>query len=192
VWYNNSMGMIYQIRNTTNNKRYIGSTTDWRTRWKHHKSKLKNNRHENRYLQNAANKYGYTAFVFEPLMLCHDLLLTTCEQWFLDNEPGDYNINPLADKPPSRKGVSLKETTKKKLVDFNKGKVLPDWHKEKIKASAPRGEDHKRSKLTNEDVFCIRELHRTGECNASQLASIFNVAKSTTARIIKRKSWRHI
>lgn len=55
---------VYMIRNNINGKVYIGQSVDVRDRLWHHKSMLKNNRHENSYLQNSWNKYGADAFEF--------------------------------------------------------------------------------------------------------------------------------
>lgn len=49
---------IYQILNKTNNKCYISQSKNCQRRFKEHKTALNNNKHENRYLQFAWNKYG--------------------------------------------------------------------------------------------------------------------------------------
>ena len=55
---------IYEINNTENEKRYIGSTSQWKRRKYEHKHLLENGDHGNRHLQNAWNKYGGDAFEF--------------------------------------------------------------------------------------------------------------------------------
>lgn len=49
---------IYLITNKLNGKTYVGSTKDYSFRVKTHLTKLKNNTHDNIYLQRAFNKYG--------------------------------------------------------------------------------------------------------------------------------------
>ena len=61
---------IYQIRNKTTNKIYIGQSIDIYRRWKAHLSCLRRNLHENTLLQNAWNKYGETDFEFTILRIC--------------------------------------------------------------------------------------------------------------------------
>ncbi len=56
---------IYLIRNTVNNKIYIGQSKNIKWRWMKHRCELRGNRHANVHLQNAWNKYGEKAFVFE-------------------------------------------------------------------------------------------------------------------------------
>lgn len=56
---------IYQIRNTTNDKRYIGRSVGMRKRWLAHRRRLRKGTHKNRHLQAAWVKYGEQAFAFE-------------------------------------------------------------------------------------------------------------------------------
>lgn len=58
---------IYKIINIINNKCYIGQTKNWKRRWQEHQRQLKNNKHENPYLQYAWNKYGEENFRFEVI-----------------------------------------------------------------------------------------------------------------------------
>ena len=55
---------IYKITCKVNNKIYIGSTeVCFKQRFKKHKQRLRNNYHENDYLQKSWNKYGEDNFV---------------------------------------------------------------------------------------------------------------------------------
>ena len=56
------VGYIYEIRNLVNNKVYIGSTINFKTRKNTHLYELKSNKHESRHLQSAYNKYGAENF----------------------------------------------------------------------------------------------------------------------------------
>lgn len=58
------MFTIYKIENLINNKKYIGYTENYKSRMSQHISGLKNNRHENRLLQNDVTLYGIDAFTF--------------------------------------------------------------------------------------------------------------------------------
>lgn len=53
-----------------NGKIYIGQTYNLKYRWSRHKSDLNNNRHHNKHLQNAWNKYGEDNFRFEIIECC--------------------------------------------------------------------------------------------------------------------------
>lgn len=63
---------IYAIKNNANGKIYIGQSTNVKDRLWHHKSALKNNRHENSYLQNSYNKYGADCFEFVVIEECEE------------------------------------------------------------------------------------------------------------------------
>jgi group I intron endonuclease len=56
--------VIYEINNAENEKRYIGSTSQWERRKYEHTYLLEQGEHGNSHLQNAWNKYGADAFEF--------------------------------------------------------------------------------------------------------------------------------
>lgn len=70
--YRNECG-LYSIVTKHDNKMYIGKTEErfirryWLHRWQ-----LRNNCHDNRYMQNVFNKYGEEDFVFEPIYIKRD------------------------------------------------------------------------------------------------------------------------
>ena len=63
------MSGVYQIYNTVNGKRYIGSSIHIEQRFKEHLRNLRANKHVNAHLQSAWNKYGEHSFVFEEVEL---------------------------------------------------------------------------------------------------------------------------
>ena len=90
---------IYQIRNLVNGKVYVGSAVNLRARMQSHFGELKNNKHNNRHLQRAYDKYGLDKFVFEVLEYVEKDMLLEREQYYIDtlnvvNE--GYNICPIA------------------------------------------------------------------------------------------------
>lgn len=95
------MAYIYKILNKVNGKFYIGSANDYKRRWYQHKRELKNNSHDNQYLQNAWNKYGESNF--EWIVLQKDIdenVKYDIEQKYLDTlkpfPPIGYNISKIA------------------------------------------------------------------------------------------------
>jgi len=92
-----------------NNKFYIGSSNNIRTRFYKHKSALKHNKHENRHLQRAYNKYGIKNFKFEVLEECLKEELLQKEQMWIDkldcnNEDIGFNICKIAGIPSNQNG----------------------------------------------------------------------------------------
>lgn len=68
------VGCIYKIENLINNKVYIGQTKQKvNYRYSQHFSRLRNNNHQNNYLQNSFNKYGEENFKFEVVCECESL-----------------------------------------------------------------------------------------------------------------------
>ena len=64
---------IYAIENTLNGKMYIGRTRCLIERWLCHNANLRNNKHENRHLQRAFNKYGADKFMFNVIEYVDEL-----------------------------------------------------------------------------------------------------------------------
>lgn len=93
-------GGIYQIRNTTNGKRYIGSAIKLRTRLNQHRSDLNTGKHFNVKLTRAWEKYGADMFSFEVIERVEiktDLIVR--EQYWIDHYKAatdGYNIKPTA------------------------------------------------------------------------------------------------
>lgn len=85
---------IYSIRNTANNKRYIGISSDYPNRKRIHIWGMKNGRHKNLKLQRAVDKYGFDAFQFEVIEELNDddrLLALTKEHEFIRKYDSYYN-----------------------------------------------------------------------------------------------------
>lgn len=61
---------IYNIKNLSNDKVYIGQSVDIEKRWSTHKAELNNNYHHNIHLQSAWNKYGEDNFEFSIIEEC--------------------------------------------------------------------------------------------------------------------------
>ena len=83
---------IYEIVNTVNGKRYIGSAKNFSRRWGTHRRELKGAKHGNSKLQRAWNKYGEAAFKFLPILVCQKSMLLFYEQQLLDKVKPEYNI----------------------------------------------------------------------------------------------------
>lgn len=119
-------GGIYRIQNTKDGKSYVGSALSFSRRWSNHRRHLRQNIHVNPRLQNAWNKYGEDAFIFEVIET--DLEATQLvprEQFWLDqSEPCVlYNIDLVAG---SRLGHRHTQATREKLRTANLGKRATD------------------------------------------------------------------
>jgi len=167
---------IYQIKNLTTGKFYIGSATNINKRFSQHKDDLRKCVHDNGYLQNAWNKYGEQDFVFNVLEYCKkDKLLELEQSWFdwtdCCNRDKGYNINPNAN---SNLGIKFSDEARvnmsngqkanlnvdhlikitKLAADANRGKAVPDDRKSKISRSLTG------RKLNNNHVYNLSISNR--------------------------------
>ena len=123
---------IYKL--TCNEHSYIGSSINIYYRLKKHISDLLKNKHANKYMQNAFNKYGKDSFMFEVIEECTIDLLNERERYwqefYISVETG---LNCLYTKTDTkrcyygkdsfeRRSLALKGVKKSKPV-WNKGKT---------------------------------------------------------------------
>lgn len=143
---------IYQIVNTTNNKRYIGSSVHIKRRWSEHKSRLRYDRHGNHHLKNAWDKYGEDAFRFEIIEHTTEAELVAKERFYIKNLEPEYNIGTVIfdmseegrakmrdksqDYPSGEShplyGRSMSEEACQNISEARKGKTLSEEHKRHI------------------------------------------------------------
>jgi group I intron endonuclease len=90
---------IYCIENIITNVKYFGSSINIENRLSSHKTNLLNNKHHNLFLQRSVNKYGIKNFKFYVIEKTNyttrkDLLV--CEQTYLDDNNGGFNMAPAS------------------------------------------------------------------------------------------------
>lgn len=118
--YYNSKG-VYIIKNTINNKVYVGSTFNtFSSRYITHKSRLKRNIHHSPHLQNAWNKYGEDNFKFIPLEPLEDDVIISKREEILIKKYNSildgYNVIALVE------GRRIKKHSKETRARMNKDK----------------------------------------------------------------------
>lgn len=123
---------VYEIVNTSNGDRYIGSAVNLRKRWHVHRYKLKNDIHHSRHLQHAFDKYGAEVFQFKPLLICDKAQLVLYEQLVLNAFSPKYNILPTAGSSIGWKPtVETREKIRAKAI----GRKWTDEAKAKLSAT---------------------------------------------------------
>lgn len=129
---------IYCIRNTINNKRYVGKSKNIEKRFWTHKNLLtkcssspeKFKRVVNRHLANAVIKYGIEAFEFEILEvfdICDETILADAEvRWmeYYDSTNRSHGYNLMKD---SSQKVIVHEETRKIISEANTGEKNPNF-----------------------------------------------------------------
>ena len=171
------MGGIYAIVHVPSKKRYIGSTTDFKARRKQHFSDLRNGRHPNRYLQNAFSKYGENQFFFEIIQddVQDEELLDVESSKILELD----SINP-------DKGYNLTSETKAPM----RGKKMSEETKKRMSESRT-GSKHPRSKITEEVVKTIFDLHASGKTQ-TEIAAVIGASQSNVSHILRGDTWDHV
>lgn len=112
-------GFIYIIRNTVNNKVYIGQTkVSVTTRWQEH---LRHAKYGDQIINRAMRKYGIDKFYVETLEICNIDVIDYREIYYIDlydstNKSKGYNVS-IGGKTPKFKRKALSIST---LVDLYK------------------------------------------------------------------------
>lgn len=138
---------IYLIRNTINDKIYVGSSKNIRRRIQEHLSKLKLNKHPNKHLQNHFNKYKESLY-FEIIQECEQKDLLKVEQYWITTLSPKFN-NSLIAISNSKKGRTNEFKEKMRLLNI--GKKLSEEHKRKI------GDSSKGKILSKKTIEKIRK-----------------------------------
>lgn len=122
---------IYKITNLINGKIYIGQSVDINKRWRQHKrnSRIKGREYD-KYLYKAFRKYGLENFSFEVIEECSRELLNEKETYYIQY----YKTNDET--------FGYNETS---------GYNQPQY--------GFQGENHPKHKLTEEEVYYIRECY---------------------------------
>lgn len=104
---------VYEIVNTVNGKRYIGSSVSVYRRLEDHKRSLRKGTSRHNHLQSAFNKYGESSFIFRPIIYCDPEMALVYEQMCLDILHPEYNAATCAKAPML--GYKMTEEQRKKL-----------------------------------------------------------------------------
>lgn len=109
---------IYMITNYASNKRYIGSSINIGQRLWTHRSELRHNKHPNKHLQNAWNKYGENNFNYTILEKCSTEKRFEREQYYVNTLKPEYNVCiEIVQNPPKSENTKKKQSaTRKKLM----------------------------------------------------------------------------
>ena len=162
---------IYVIKNKTNDKVYVGSSKSLNKRISQHLSSLRNNNHENDYLQKSFSKYGEKSFEFKILVKIQEDNLCKAEQYWIDyyksyKEENGYNLIRFANRvkfteehkenlSESQKiyAKNNKEKLIERLPDDTSGKSHPLYGKERPEKVRDKISKTKKEKDTPQEVI---------------------------------------
>jgi hypothetical protein len=178
---NTKVSGVYQIRNKINGHCYVGSAINIGKRWLEHTSELNRNKHGNRHLQFAWNKYGAGAFEFSILETCFFFALISEEQVWIDKLKPKYNLSPTAG---SSLGVKHTAETRARMAEANRGKTASIETRMKMSESM-------KATMTPERIAKISEASKGHTVSAETRAKISAAAmgnKRNVGRVISAET----
>lgn len=189
---------IYLITNLINDKKYVGQTSDrFIERYWNHLWKLKNNHHDNKFLQEDFNNYGSENFEFSVLhILNQDDDIDYLEKLYIKN----YGINNLYNiqyggKEASSKGVKRSEETKRKISEANKiallGKKHSDDTKKKMSEIRSGVTQWGKCKISYELAYNIKTMLMDGN-TPKQVSDILSVDYKIINNIYSNNSYKSV
>ncbi len=178
---------IYKIFNIITKECYIGSTSNIKTRFRNHKSKLRYNKHSNNHLQNSWNKHKEESFEFIVLETCDRSILKTREQYYIDTVLPEYNKSKKADSYPD---IKFNKESLIKLSNSKKNVLLSEVSKNIMKERWKSTRDkHPLCKLNSAIVNSLITEFNNGE-DISVLASRYLVQRKTILGVLAGRSWK--
>lgn len=147
---NKMMQGVYIIKNTITEEVYVGSTTNLKKRINDHKSSLKRNDHENKFLQQSYNQYKKKVFEFIILEEYEnpdrEFLYKREDFYMIKFKDNLFNINPNA---KSNKGIKITEEAKQKISKHSKKMWQDPEFKKKMSNRKPSEETKKKMSETH-------------------------------------------
>lgn len=180
---NNLMG-IYEIVNTSNNKRYVGRTTNLTKRKNSHYNALRKGEHYNKFLQRSFNKYGEDAFAFNVLEHCPSLEDTIeRERYYIEllgTEYNDRGYNMAYAYTQYKRYDSNKQVNKSERYETWSNNISEKIKQHYIDNPERRLEISERFlTVDKETIYNIKQtLHDDLYLSIDKVAEMFNVSKN--------------
>ena len=180
---------IYEILNTVDGKRYIGSAVNIAARWRGHKSKLRNGDHHGPKLQRAWNKHGSETFQFRVLLLCSRDNLILYEQLSMAALRPEYNTCQVAG---STLGVKQTIETRQKLSLVLRGNTYAKGSKRTIEQRAQMSLSHMGNQNTlgvypSDETRAKLSIARMGNKNALGYKHSDETRRKVSAGLVGKK-----
>ena len=203
---------IYKWTNILNNKIYIGQSTNVIRRKTEHLYTLRNNKHNNPYLQNEFNKYGEHNFKFEVIEECEEVELNAKEQYYINlyntlNRKYGYNLkkndgSTTRHSEETKRKMSLSHLGKSKSYETRlrmskafKGRKLSEQHKIKLsknRKGKAMGEKNSQSIISDKKAEEILIFLLNNKCSIVEVANKFDVSYDVVYNLKENRSYKHI
>ena len=189
---------IYGIVNKINGKVYVGQTGErFLRRFWHHQWKLRDNSHDNSYLQNAWNKYGEDNFEYVVLEVVEDSsLLDELEIKYIENYKNkDLSYNMLLGGG-GRRGFKMAESTKKLIAEKNRQHMLGTKHSEETKRKMSKARSGKyvnrKTDILNQDIVRNIKLLLISGKTASEVSKELGIDYKLINNLISNNTWKTV
>lgn len=176
---------VYEIVNTINNKRYIGSTKDIRTRYTTHRSQLLKGQHKNKPLQTDVIYYGLINFDFNILEdgIKDNVRLDIEQKWIdkYDFEAELYNVISIVDNKSESDNVESNNITEDKDND-----LVPKHANDNPNINNSLGFEIDKLPKAYKELYNQLPLLLDGNnkvSNANQFAAITNCSKTISLNV---------
>ena len=193
-------GVVYEIRNARNGKRYVGSSINFQKRKEGHLYKLRANKHHSGHLQAAWNADGEASFSFGVLLVCASKDLFFYEQLVIDafDSCGDagYNIAKLAGT--TRGTVVWSQEQREEMAMRTKSWWASLPEEKKARWSMPLSDETKRKMsearrgrvCSEETKRAISEKNRGKGPSAAALeaARAYNTGRKQSPDVVERRA----
>lgn len=154
---------IYMITNTLTNEIYIGGSTDIKHRWSNHLSRIRKGTHTYACFNNEKN------VKFEILQECS-------------------SADELQEREEFWMGYMSSLFT---VVNKSKAGRVPLNSKESkaIKSKCQQGSKNGNCRLSEQDIFVIKQLCHDGDYTQVKVAEMFGVSPTHVSNIVHGKKW---
>jgi len=184
---------IYSITNLTNNKLYIGLSTNIEQRFSFHKKRLLSGKHKNKHFQSSFDKNGIDNFKFEVIEICEDSMLCDREKYWIthyksfDREFG-YNktyggeFGRVSDEVNERRKIKLRQLTipqeqRDRISKTLSGRVRPRDEIERAAKSCRKCTDAQEQEVVN--LFIDRK-------STTEISELLSLKKTLVISILRR------
>jgi group I intron endonuclease len=173
---------VYEIVNTVNGKRYVGSAANFANRFCVHRKFLREGNHHSKYLQRAWNKHGEPSFAFRILLICAKSNTIFFEQKAIDALNPEYNSARIAGSCLGLKHSA--ETRAKRSVlnlgnKFCVGRIPSDLCRARVAEANRMRKGFKRSPAA---IAATAAAHRGMKRSAETRAKISEKAKARSRK----------
>jgi group I intron endonuclease len=166
---------------------YIGGTKNFDIRIRSHYNLLKNNKHNNKHMQNAFNKHGYIEA--ELIEQCDIDTISQKEQQYIDQWFGDNRCMNFLKVAVVAHGHTFNEDVRKKMSEAAKRRDPSTRSRYKRTEETKEKIRQANSKITWEDAAEIRQMFSKG-VRQKEIGKIFGIDSSTVSNVITSKRWK--